>query len=530
MFGHPGGEGAPAVKRCGGRGRSIGLRDRRSRRARIAAVACCTLVLAAAQLAAVATGASAPPPRVDAVHVIAPESPEIRRLGESVAADGELLAIAAPTDGDDALEPGRVVLVCLSSNARGEFEVRPDQTLSSHARTPGDHFGASLAITGRCTEIEGVALLAVGADRATIGDDDADAMCGAVEVFERCRVGDAAWRPAARLVARTPQPAASFGAAVAFDREGWARLVVGAPRHDTAGAFDSGCVHVFRRFSSSRGADLAARWVEVATITPPAARLSMWFGSAVALEGDLLAIASPGDDVAAAGSRGPIHAAGAVYVYRRTAIAANGNERYHLERVLTAPSPESSAWFGLALALDQGVLAVGAPRARDHATGELPTGCVYLFDLEQPATAPKRIDPPHGVQTYGFGQALALRGGTLAIGAPSTDLLEQSDPEGTLDDAGAAWIYALDHAAFTAALNPPKPLQSGLFGASCAIMAVNARAATRPDEHTEVLRLAVVGHRYEEEESIAPSRGAAIYIAPAKSNGGSIAQTNAAPP
>jgi hypothetical protein len=359
--------------------------------------------------------------------------------------------------------------------------------------------------------------------------DVASDMAGAVEVFERAADG-ASWRLAARLSARTPEPAASFGAAVALDQGGSARLVVGAPRHDAVGAFDAGRVHVFRRLTDSRDAGTGARWTEVATITPPAPRLSMWFGSAVAIEGDFLAIASPGDDVATAGSREPVHAAGAVYIYRRTAVAATGNERYRLERVLTAPSPEPAAWFGLSIDLDDGVLAVGAPRARDQASGLLPTGCVYLFDLALAEAMPKRIDPPSGVQTYGFGQSLALRDGVLVIGAPSTDLLARSAPDGTLDDAGAAWTYTLGGARFTGALNTPKPLPSGLFGASCAIGAVHAPAPTRPDEPTDAVRLAIVGHRFVEEESIEPSRGAAIFVVPRAIEGVAIAPPHAAPP
>ncbi|MCX5652232.1 MAG: FG-GAP repeat protein [Planctomycetota bacterium] len=537
MSGQPGGEGAPAAQRCGGRRRSIGPCDVARRRARLFAGACCILVLAAAQLAAHASHALTPPPAIDAVHVIAPELPETRRLGEVVAADGDLLAISAPTDGDDALDPGRVMIMRLSLNARGTLEVHPDRTLFSHAPTAGDHFGASLAAKRRCADAGGADLVAVGADRANAGageggdmrGDMTSDMAGAVEVFER-GVDGASWRLAARLSARTPEPAASFGAAIAFDQGGSARLVVGAPRHDAVGAFDAGRVHVFRRFTDSRDAGTGARWTEVATITPPAPRLSMWFGSAVAIEGDLLAIASPGDDVATAGSREPVHAAGAVYIYRRTAVAATGSERYRLERVLTAPSPEPAAWFGLSIDLDDGVLAVGAPRARDQASGLLPTGCVYLFDLALAEAMPKRIDPPSGVQTYGFGQSLALRDGVLVIGAPSTDLLKHSAPDGTLDDAGAAWTYTLGGARFTGALNPPKPLPSGLFGASCAIGAVHAPAPTRPDEPTDAIGLAIAGHRFVEEESVEPSRGAAIFVVPRAIEGVALAPPHAAPP
>ena len=339
-------------------------------------------------------------------------------------------------------------------------------------------------------------------------------MAGAVELFERTVGADPAWRLAARLVARAPEAGASFGAAIAFDRAESTRLAVGAPRHDAVGAFDAGRVHVFRRLGAPDDSTGEPRWREVAAIAPPVARLSMWFGSAVAIEGDLLAIGSPGDDVAVDGRGDIVHSAGTVYLYRRIAVAASGSERYRLERVLTAPTPESSAWFGLAIDLDDGVLAVGVPRARDQATGTVPIGCVLLFDLAHADLTPKRIDPPAGAATYGFGQSLALRDGMLVIGAPSTDLVERATPGAAIEDAGAAWIYALADARFLGALDPPKPIPSGLFGASCALGAVDAPTATKPDGTTTPIGVAIVGHRFAEEESIAPSRGAAIFIVP----------------
>lgn len=480
------------------------------------AAACGALVLVAGQLAASARQSPAPPPRIDAFHVVGPERPEVRRLGEAVAADGDLIAISAPTDGDDALDPGRVQVMRVTASPRGAPEVRAEQLLLSHARAPGDHFGASLAVRRRCVDAGGADLVAVGADRSDAGHGENGAMAGAVELFERAVGTDRPWRLASRLVARAPDAAASFGAAIAFDRAGSARLAVGAPRHDAVGAFDAGRVHLFRRLGQSADADAddAPRWIEVASIAPPAPRLSMWFGSAVAIEGDLVAIGSPGDDAAVAGRSEPVHAAGAVYLYRRVALSASGSERYRLDRVLTAPTPESAAWFGLAIDLDGGILAVGEPRARDQTADALPVGCVYLFDLANPDLAPKRIDPPAGAGTYGFGQSLALRGGTLAVGAPSTDFVDRSAPDAATEDAGAAWIYTLSDARWSGALNPPKPLPSGLFGASCAIGSIDAPAATHPDEATAAIGIVLVGHRYAEEESVAPSRGAAAFVIP----------------
>jgi hypothetical protein len=533
-----------AARHRGGHGCFIGMtsprgsRERRRNlvRARVSVAIACVLGL----LAARASPSFAPtPPALDAAYVIEPEQPDIRRLGETVAADGTLLAVAAPTDGDDALEPGMVEVHRLSILKSGKLAVKLEDTLFAPAQAAGEHFGASLAVLAACRKARTSGLIAIGVDRATVGEPSPmGVMAGAVDLFERRPQHEARWRLAARIFASQPQPGAEFGAAVAFDRMGSQRLAVGAPRTDVDGAFDSGRVHVFRCASESRGVthydgtSTPTTWHEVAVIDPPHPSMSGWFGASVALEGDILAIGSPGFDVALPGSNTAIANAGAVYIYRRFDCSARtfGQdrtdrrplERYRLERVLIAPSPEQSAWFGLAIDLDRGVLAVGTPRARAKTDAAPPVGCVYVFDLAHPTTPPSRIDPPttpfgtapdfetddDAVQA--FGQALTLRGQTLLVGAPSTDVSENGERDATrgdpIEDVGAAWIFALDHLRTEARLTPPRLRPSALFGASSALTLIAPR-----DGAPRVC--AIVGHLYLEEESTAPSTGAAIYVA-----------------
>jgi hypothetical protein len=486
---------------------------------------CCTLVLAAFR------EAPPSPPRLSAAHVVAPRDEGVRRLGEAVAADGELLVIAAPTDGDDALDPGLVEIHRAAWDARGSLTVLLEQSLRSRSPGSGDHFGACVAATRACAGAGGRDLVAVGADRA-LARGEGSAVSGAVEVFEYGAAGPARWDAVARLVPQEPESGASFGAAVAFDRAGSARLVVGAPRADAVGAFDAGRVHVFRRLEQPApdpGTPPVVAWREVAAIDPPSPGMSAWFGSTVAMEGDLVAIASPGDDVAPSARAKPIHSAGAVYLYRRVAESSL-RERYTLERVIVSDSPEPSAWFGLALDLDAGVLAIGAPRARGPAPGATVVGCAYLVDLAQQDGAPKRLDPPGAAAVYGFGQSLALRDGVLVIGAPSADLPPDADAA-AVEDAGASWAYSLARGEYTAELRGPRPMPSAFFGASCAICAPRAARLDQPVTDTAAQGaaterrsaraaaatpglIAIVGHRYAEEESTAPSPGAALYLLP----------------
>lgn len=533
MTGQPGGEGTPAARGCGGRRRSIGQCREQLRvgRARVLVAACCACGL----LAAGSGSRIAPaPPALDAVHVIGPDHREARRVGEAVASDGDLLAVCAPTDGDDALQPGLVSIHRMTLGSEGALRVQLEQTLSAQRPTRGDHFGASVAVLGACRSATPFDILAIGADRGDSGASSEGAMAGAVEIFERSETNPPVWRGVQRLGSSSPEPGASFGAAVAFDRAPnarSARLAIGSPRHDAVGAFDAGRAHIFERAAPPVAIGGRAHWAEVASITPPEPKMSMWFGAAVALDGDYLAIGSPGDEVANRSNGTPVPAAGAVYLYRRVAAGVtDARDRYRLERVLTAPTPEPAAWFGLALELDHGLLAVGAPRARNESSGNQPIGCVYLFDLSEPAMAPKRVDPPLTAATYGFGQALALRGGQLAIGAPSTDAFESEVRGGLLEDAGAAWVYSLALGDFVATLIPPKPRTTGLFGSSCALGEAIAPAPSthRPARQRAVA--AIVGHRFVEEESIAPSPGAAIFTMPQPPDEIVAESTGAGPP
>jgi hypothetical protein len=488
------------------------------------------------------------PPSTAPLELIEAGDPSVRRFGDGVAASGSLLAIAAPTDGDDAWSPGFVAIHRVLWTARDRVEVVEEARFSSSLGAEGEHFGAAVAAsalqpTGPSPAPSAMRpmrgdFVAVGADRADVDLPTGPPvpMAGAVDLFERAIRGAPRWGLAARLRATSPQPGAEFGGALAFDAEGAARLAVGSARHDARAGigapwvWDAGRVHVFTRHDDAAARGAAAHWNEVAVIDPPRPELSGWFGASIAIEGELLAVGSPGHDVPRPDGAGSISNAGAVFLYRRIESVAAGDsggaplERYRLERVLTAPQPEESAWFGLAIALADEALAIGAPRAGGtRADGER-RGAVYHFDLARPQSHPKRIDPPSERVRTGFGQTLALHHGALLIGAPSTDAPPAAADSPMLEDVGGAWIYALDEGAFTAELVPPRATPSVLFGATASLAwprfsrdrtAWSEQAAREwPHGAPDPALIAVVGHRYTEEESQVPSPGAAIYATP----------------
>ncbi|MFM7134447.1 MAG: hypothetical protein ACKO0W_09050 [Planctomycetota bacterium] len=182
-------------------------------------------------------------------------------------------------------------------------------------------------------------------------------------------------------------------------------------------------------------------------------------------------------------------AAGAVHLFT---IGASGASH---AATLRHPEPAHAAWFGLALAADGARLLVGCPRAR---WAGIPVGDVASYLLASPLpTLPDRptmLAPPVVQSGLGFGSALACADGLAIVGAIGCDAA--SGPL-LLEDVGAVWAFDAER---EIRLLPPESRPSVAFGASLAIARGGGEAAL------------VAGHRYVEEEAVGPSPGVAIYL------------------
>ena len=257
-------------------------------------------------------------------------------------------------------------------------------------------YGAALAMDGDH--------LIVGAPRDSEGAFEA----GRVHVYARSA---RTWKLSQTLEAAEPQVAAAYGAAVAVDRR---VLAVGSPRRDVAGSQDAGAVDVFEQDGR--------RWRRAATLTAPVPDTSAWFGSAVAVQGDLLAVGAHGHH--AGGS-----AAGQVHLFRR---AAEGG--WTLQATLTPPWP-GPAWFGYSLALDRDSLLVGAPRAeRPGRSPGVSAGAAFLFERRGAAWIRTGVLAPHLLEAGdGFGVAVAISQEWAVVGATGDDEFGE--------DAGAVFVH-----------------------------------------------------------------------------------------
>lgn len=148
------------------------------------------------------------------------------------------------------------------------------------------------------------------------------------------------------------------------------------------------------------------------------------FGEALALAEGWLAIGAPGDG-----------AEGSVYLYRR-----EGNSWIFSER-LAGPAADSR--FGISIGMSADYLAVGAPGAAFGALNN--AGAVFLYHRTDSGWAAEAtLSASNAGPGDSFGQAVAMAGTTLLVGAPGEDAAGSNAPDdNTVSNAGAAYVFEL---------------------------------------------------------------------------------------
>jgi len=228
-------------------------------------------------------------------------------LGHSTAIAGGTVVVGAPFDDSGGGEAGSAYLFDAVTGSQL-------MKLVANDAQPGDRFGHSVAIGG--------GKVVVGA----LLDDDSGLDSGSAYVFDAVTGVQLA-----KLVASDGAAGDEFAFDVAIDG---GVIVVGAKRDDDSGQ-DSGSVYLF---DASTGAQLSK-------IVPADGIANHNFGEAVDLDDGILAVGSRGDaDISLF--------AGAAYLFD----VATGNQLFKLH----ASDGAYFDFFGSAIAIDAGVVAVGA--------------------------------------------------------------------------------------------------------------------------------------------------------------------------
>ncbi|WP_367870396.1 hypothetical protein [Luteolibacter sp. Populi] len=294
-------------------------------------------------------------------------------FGQAVAIVGDHIASGSPNDGMNGSDEGRVYFHDLNAPAAAP------QVLENPAPGLGSHFGYSMAAEGD--------LLVVGAPYS----HRVNTFGGCVYVFDLA--GTDPGTPVAVLANPVTNETGDlyFGAAVAISGR---RVLVGAS-DNPGGGWRAGSAYVY-------DLDSATPTTPVASIDNPEPGTDDAFGASVAIDGTRFVVGCQNDDAGAEN-------AGSAYLYELGSAAP--------VRTFPNPRPSQSDGFGTAVALRGSVLAIGSPYEGPAAHGD---GMVFVYDLTTEEEA--RLELAHVYSSGGFGRAIAIHEGRMAVLAPGTYL------------------------------------------------------------------------------------------------------------
>ena len=354
-------------------------------------------------------------------------------FGYSISLSGDTLAVGVPFDQIGTRLNQGSVRVFVRSGSSWVLQA----TLTAPDGAAEDYFGWSVSLSGDTLAI-GVPL----DDTLTIPNR------GSVRVFVR---NGTTWTQQQTLLGVSTGD--DFGSAVALSGE---TLAVGAPFDDVGANLDQGSASVYTRSGTS--------WTLQQTLTASDGGALDFFGYAVSLVGNTLAIGVPADRV------GTVEGQGSVRMFGR-----NGTT-WTAQQTLTAADGAANDAFGQAVALQGDTLAVGV--ADDDIGANANQGSVRMFARSGGVwTAQQTLTALDGAANDFFGNGVALDGNALAVGAYGDDI-------GANASQGSVRMFARSGTAWSAqsTLTTADGAAGDLFGWSVAMSDGTLVAAADSDD------------------------------------------------
>jgi hypothetical protein len=351
-------------------------------------------------------------------------------FGGSAAIDRDTIAIGA--SGKDS---GCGAAYLYGRNVGGADGWGQTAVVTASDRVPNDEFGTSVDIDGDT--------LAVGVPY----DDDLGSSSGSVRIFRRNEGGADSWGETAKLLASDGAATDFLGTAAAVDD---GTMVAGA---SGVGA-DEGAGYVFTRIGGA--------WYEESEPSPDDAQMGDWYARSVDVEGDVLVGGAPYEDSQGAN-------AGSAYIFERN---RDGASAWGQTAHISASDSANSDHFGWSVAIDGDTVAVGAEQG-DGAVAD--SGAVYIFERNAGGAdawgSTRKITATDGAGGDMFGASVAMDGGILVVGAPEDD---DGCPVASDCDSGSAYVFArneggADNWDLVQKITTTDSITNDLFGSDVAI-------------------------------------------------------------
>jgi FG-GAP repeat protein len=233
----------------------------------------------------------------------------------------------------------------------------------------------------------------------------------------------------AKLLAEDGTADAWFGHSIAIDS---GTIAVGAAR-DNANGFRSGAAYLFD----------AVTGAQILKLLPNDGVEFDEFGFSIAMDDGVVAVGARHDD----GGNGTRH--GSVYLF-------NASTGVQINKI----SPSDGDWmdeFGYSIAIDNGIVAVGARQEDDNGTE---SGSAYLFSVTTGAQIAKLLPTDDSWVLY-FGASIDIDNGIVAVGANETDNINSAV-------SGSAYLFDASTGVQIVKLLPDRE-EVGFFGGAIAI-------------------------------------------------------------
>jgi hypothetical protein len=329
-------------------------------------------------------------------------------FGAAAAVSGFYAAVGAPRDGES--NTGSVHLYTIDGTTWGsDAKLTPPPSHSVHL------FGAAVSLRDN--------MLAVGAPGTRVNEQTG---AGAVFIYIREPGPMGRWHLVSTLVSDNPRRNDEFGTSVSL-ADGY--LLVGIPGDDGSCALDCarGAANVYRRVTAD-----GSQWAFEARLAIADSGDNDRLGRSVAMVGTSAAVGSPGRGL------GPIANVGAVRVFERIGGS------WTLAWTMVGTDSSRVRYFGTSLAVQGDRLVAGAPGTLT--TTGIAGGAAFVYERPAgdlgPWVAQAELTYPAPAANDQFGTAVALDDNVVLVGAPRRDVV--CSPPGSSCDTGGAVAFVHD--------------------------------------------------------------------------------------